>query len=178
MLKLRSVALIAVIVAAAAFRIAPHPWNASPIAAMGLFGGAYLTNRAAGFAAPLAALFLSDLILGLYAHMEVVYVAFALVVCLGWLLRRNRTPLRIAAAAVAGSVIFFLTTNFGVWAYASLYPHTLAGLSACYIAALPFFQNTLAGDLAFTALLFGGFALAERLAPALREPAVAQPHPA
>jgi hypothetical protein len=175
MLKPRPLALIAAIVLAAAFRLAPHPFNVSPIAAMGLFGGVYLTQRAAGFLAPLGALLLSDLVLGFYPHMEVVYGAMALTVCLGWLLRRNRSPLRVIAAALAGSVLFFLVTNFATWAFSSLYPHTLAGLGACYIAAIPFFQNTLGGDLFFVTLLFGGFALAERLAPALREPTVAAP---
>lgn len=178
MLKLRPVVLIAVIVAAAALRLAPHPPNVSPIAAMGLFGGAYLTNRAAGFLAPLGALLLSDVVLGFYPHMEIVYGALALAVCMGWLLRRDRSPLRVAGAALASSVVFFLVTNFGVWALGTLYPRTLEGLAACYTAAIPFFQNTVGGDLFFTGLLFGGFALAERLAPALREAPVGHPNPA
>ena len=169
MLKLRPTLLVALIVAAAALRLAPHPANFSPIAAMSLFGGAYLTNRAAGFLAPLAALFLSDLVLGLYAHMEIVYAAMALSVCLGWLLRSNRSPLRVATVALASSILFFAVTNFAVWAFGTLYPRSLEGLLACYTAAIPFFQNSVAGDLFFSAALFGGFALAERLAPVLRE---------
>jgi len=145
---------------------------------MGLFGGAYLTNRAAGFLAPLGALLLSDVVLGFYPHMEIVYGALALAVCMGWLLRRDRSPLRVAGAALASSVVFFLVTNFGVWALGTLYPRTLEGLAACYTAAIPFFQNTVGGDLFFTGLLFGGFALAERLAPALREAPVGHPNPA
>jgi hypothetical protein len=175
MLKLRPTVMLLAILAAAMLRLAPHPANFSPIAAMGLFGGAYLTNRAAGFVAPLAVLFLSDLVLGLYGHMEIVYAAMALSVCLGWLLRQNRSPLRIAAATLASSLLFFAVTNFGVWALGTLYPHSLAGLAACFTAALPFFQNTLAGDLFFSALLFGGFALAEHRIPALRAAPAAQP---
>jgi hypothetical protein len=175
MLKLRPAVLLMTILAAAMLRLAPHPANVSPIAAMGLFGGAYLTHRAAGFIAPLAALFLSDLVLGLYSHMEIVYAAMALSVCLGWLLRRNRSPLRVAAATLASSLLFFGVTNFGVWALGAMYPHTLAGLAACFTAALPFFQNTMAGDLGFSALLFGGFAFAERQIPALRAAPAAQP---
>src|ERR1700722_15680267 len=175
MLKLRPTVLVAMIVAAAALRLAPHAPNFSPIAAMGLFGGAYLTDRAAGFVAPLAALFLSDVMLGFYAHMEIVYGAVALAVCLGWLLRRDRSPVRVVGAALASSVIFFVVTNFGVWAFGTLYPRTFDGLVVCYTAALPFFQNTIAGDLVFAGVLFGGFALAERLAPALREAQSAQP---
>jgi hypothetical protein len=77
--------------------------------------------------------------------------------------------LRIAGAAVAGSVLFYVLTNFGTWLTTGMYPRTLEGLAACYVAAIPFFQNTLAGDLFFSALLFGGFAVAERAIPRLRE---------
>jgi hypothetical protein len=75
----------------------------------------------------------------------------------------------IGGAAMASSVLFFLLTNFGMWLFSGFYPLTSAGLIACYVAAIPFFQNTLAGDLVFTGLLFGGFAIAERLLPAIRE---------
>jgi len=75
-----------------------------------------------------------------------------------------------AGAALAGSVLFFLITNFGVWWFQSLYPHTLDGLIACYVAAIPFFRNTLLGDLLYTAVLFGGFALLEMRFSALRAP--------
>ncbi len=93
----------------------------------------------------------------------------ALIVCLGWLLARRRSASSIGLPAVAGSLLFYAITNFGVWAFSDMYPKTPAGLMACYAAAIPFFQNSLAGDLFFTALLFGGFALAERMMPALRE---------
>jgi hypothetical protein len=77
--------------------------------------------------------------------------------------------LRLAAASIAGSVLFFVVTNFGVWARDGLYPHTLAGLANCYVAALPFFQNGLVGDLFFTGALFGGFEFLRRSAPALSQ---------
>jgi hypothetical protein len=118
----------------------------------------------------LAALFLSDTVLGFYHGMIWVYGSFALIVCLGLQLQSRRRLLTIAGAALAGSVLFFALTNFGVWASDGLYPRTIAGLGACYLAAIPFFQNTLAGDLVYTALLFGGFALVENKFPALREP--------
>jgi hypothetical protein len=89
-------------------------------------------------------------------------------VLIGWAVAKRKTPLTIAGAAFASSILFFVLTNFGMWLFSGLYPLTLEGLVACYVAAIPFFQNTVAGDLFFTALLFGGFALAERLLPALR----------
>ena len=166
----RLAALVTAILVAAALRLVPHPPNFTPIGAMALFGGAYLGRRALAFAAPLGALLLSDLILGFHSGMPYVYGSVALIVLLGWAIASRKTPLRIAAAAFASSVLFFTITNFGTWATGELYPPTLAGLSACFVAAIPFFQNTLAGDLFFSALLFGGFAIAEARLPRLRAP--------
>jgi Family of unknown function (DUF6580) len=104
--------------------------------------------------------------------MEVVYLSFALIVCIGLWLQNKRSVFQIAGAALASSVLFFLLTNFGVWAFESLYPKTLEGLISCYVAAIPFFQNTLQGDLFFTAVLFGGFALLERSFPKIRDPSM------
>ena len=168
-------ALLLAIVTAAALRLVPHPPNFSPIDAMALFSGAYLGRRWMAFAAPVAALFLSDLVLGFYHGMVTVYATVALIVVIGWWLSSSRSPLRIAAAALAGSVTFFVITNFGMWLFSGFYPLTSAGLAACYIAAIPFFQNTVAGDLFYAALLFGGFRIAELMLPRLR---AGEPQPA
>jgi hypothetical protein len=166
--KARLLALLAAIFTAAAMRLVPHPPNFSPIAAMALFSGAYLPKRSLAFVAPFGALLLSDLLLGFYAGVEVVYFSFALVVLIGWTIASRKTPLRIGAAAVASSFLFFVVTNFGMWLSSGFYPHTVGGLVACFVAAIPFFQNTIAGDLFYTVLLFGGFAVAERLLPVIR----------
>ena len=169
----RLLVLLTAIIAAAAMRLAPHPPNFTPIGAMALFSGAYLGRRGAiALAAPLGALLLSDLVLGFYAGMATVYFSTALVVLIGWLALQRRSPIRIAGAALASSVVFFVLTNFGMWLSSGYYPLTLAGLQACYVAAIPFFQNSVAGDLFFSAVLFGGFALLERKVPALRLKAV------
>jgi hypothetical protein len=167
--KIRLVVVISIIIGAAASRLIPHPPNMASITAVALFGGAYLSRKWLAFAVPLVALFLSDLFLGFYSHVEIVYGSFALVVCIGLLLRKRRTPFRIAGAALASSILFFLLTNFGVWFFGSLYPKNAAGLLACYMAALPFFQNTLIGDALYTTGLFGGFALAEKQWPSLQD---------
>ena len=167
----RILTLLTAILAAAALRLVPHPPNFTPIGAMALFSGAYLGRRGAvALVAPLGALFLSDLVLGFYRGMPTVYFSVALIVIIGWLALQRVSPIRVGGAAIASSVLFFVLTNFGMWLSSGFYPRTLAGLEACYVAAIPFFQNTVAGDLFFTGLLFGGFALAERLVPALREP--------
>ena len=164
----RLTALLSAIVAAAALRLVPHPPNFSPIDAMALFSGAYLGRRAIAFVAPLAALLLSDLVLGFYHGVATVYATVALIVVIGWWLSSRPTPLRIGAAAIASSVTFFVITNLGMWLFSGFYPVTYAGLVACYTAAIPFFQNTVAGDLFYSVLLFGGFALAQHLVPRLR----------
>jgi hypothetical protein len=166
----RLLAILSAIFVAAALRLVPHPPNFAPIGAMALFAGAYLGRRSLAFAAPLGALVLSDLVLGFYPELAFVYLSTAATVVIGWAVATRKTFLGVGLAALASSVLFFTVTNFGVWLVMDYYPKTLAGLAACYVAAIPFFQNTLAGDLVFSALLFGGFALAERRLPMLRAP--------
>ena len=164
----RIVALLFAILLAATLRLVPHPPNFTPIGAMALFSGAYLGRRGMAFAAPLGAMVLSDVVLGFYSGFWITYVAVALIVVVGWLTLTRVSVLRVGGAAIASSVLFFVVSNFGTWASSGMYPHTFAGLSACYVAAIPFFQNTIAGDLFYATLLFGGFRVAELLLPSVR----------
>lgn len=167
-LSARTLAILTGIFAAAAFRMVPHPPNFAPIGAMALFGGAMLGKRWLAFAAPFGALLLSDAILGFHSTMWATYLGFGLIVALGMVALKQRSALRVAGASLAASAIFFAISNFAVWLGSVFYPQTLAGLAACYAAAIPFFGNTVAGDLFFSAMLFGGFALMERGFPQLR----------
>jgi len=169
MFKPRVLTLAALIFGAAATRLLPHPLNFAPITAMALFGGAHFADKRQALVVPLAAMLLSDLVIGIHSYLPFVYVSFALVVAIGFLLRGRRRAITIAGAAVSGSVLFFILTNFGFWLLSPDYPKSTAGLAACYVAAIPFFQNTLLGDGFYTVALFGGFAIAERLFPVLRE---------
>ena len=168
----RSLLALAIIVIAAALRIAPHPWNFTPIGAMALFSGALVRDRRLTYAFPVLALFAGDLFVGLYnvKVMLVVYASFLLSVFIGRWLQNRRTIARISAATLLGAIQFFVVTNFAAWQFLNGYPHTASGLLACYIAGIPFFWNTLAGDAFYAALFFGAFALAERFVPALRDP--------
>jgi hypothetical protein len=159
------------VVGAALVRIAPHPWNFTPIGGMALFSGSAFRRRAAAFAVPMAALFLSDLWIGLHSLMWAVYGSFALNLLIGMWLGRRRRLLPVATATFAASLQFFLLTNGAVWLSGMTYPKTFTGLVACYVAGLPYFGNTLAGDAFYVAVLFGGLALLERHVPALREAA-------
>src|SRR5215813_918538 len=150
---------------AAVLRILPHPWNLTPIGAMALFSGSVFKERWLRFMFPLLALLAGDAVVGFHKLMFVVYLCFVINVAIGIRLGENRKPLRIAGATLLGAVQFFLITNFAVWTVFTTYPKTLAGLATCYVAAIPFFWNTLAGDMIYTALLFGGYALAERSLP-------------
>lgn len=167
----RTVLIFVIILIAAALRIAPHPWNFTPIGAMALFAGALVRNRSLAFLFPLLALFVGDMFIGLHKLMPVVYASFLLSVLIGRGLQNRRTPARLAVATLLGAIQFFLVTNFAVWQFLGSYPHTPAGLLSCYVAGLPFFWNTLAGDAFYVLVFFGGFAFAERMFPFEREPA-------
>jgi hypothetical protein len=171
----RLLALLSAIFVAAVLRLAPHPPNFTPIGAMALFSGAYVGRRWLAFVAPLAAMVLSDAVLGFYSGFWVTYLAIGLIVLIGRFALTRISPLRVGGAAIASSVTFFVVSNFGTWALSGMYAHTISGLAACYVAAIPFFQNTLAGDLFYATLLFGGFRIAELLVPRI---AAAGPQPA
>ncbi|TWT88767.1 hypothetical protein Mal64_22550 [Pseudobythopirellula maris] len=148
-------------------------WCVTPLAAVGLFAGRYFASRSVAMLVPLTAMLVSDLALPAYANrgvMLAVYAAMVLPPLLGRLLRNDRLSRpawlgRLAAGAVAPSVVFFLVTNFAYWSLGSLYPHTGAGLMACYAAAVPFFRAMLTGDVVYTALVFGAAMLAGMRAP-------------
>jgi hypothetical protein len=165
---LRAILAAVMIILAAVLRIAPHPWNFTPIGAMALFSGAMFRDRRVAFLFPLVALFAGDLFVGLHRLIPVVYASFLLSVLIGTWLANRRNISRIGGAAFLGALQFFLVTNFAVWQLFGTYPHTPAGLAACYIAGLPLFGNTLAGDALYATLFFGTFALAEHLFPTLR----------
>lgn len=171
--KTRFTVLAGMILAATVSRLIPHPPDFSPIAAMALFGGASFSSKRAAFLVPLAALFLSDLAIGFYTITPVIYASFALIVCIGLWLRQRQSISRIAGAAVVSALLFFVLANFGIWVLGNLYPKTWTGLVNCYVAAIPYFRNTLASNLLYSTLLFGGLALAENYFPRLRERAVA-----
>jgi hypothetical protein len=164
----RTLLALFVIFLAGALRFAPHPQNLAPIGAIALFSGAILRDRRIAFIFPLLAFFARDLFIGYHKLTLLVCASFLINVALGLLLRNRRTVGRISLATLVGSIQFFLVTNFGVWLLLGTYPRTTAGLLTCYVAAVPFFWNTLAGDALYSTLLFGGYALAERLVPALR----------
>jgi hypothetical protein len=148
-----------------AARLLPHATNFSPIVASALFAGVVLRHRALALLVPVGAMLLSNLVLGFddWRISAVVYAAMALPAVIGMLARRYRPSRMVVPAVLSCSLIFFTTTNFAVWAFGGLYSLDPAGLAACYIAALPFLQYTVAGDLFWAVVLFGGAWLVQRL---------------
>lgn len=165
---LRTILILAMMVFAAALRLAPHPWNFTPVGAIALFSGAMVRDRRLAFLFPVLVMCATDLIIGFNTLSPLIYASFLLSALIGRLFIRKRNLPRIGGATFLGALQFFLITNFGVWAFLNSYPGTGAGLAACYLAAVPLFWNTLAGDAVYVTLLFGGFLLAERLTPRLR----------
>ena len=162
-MNIRFSVIVSIILLLAVYRVIPHPPNVSPLAAMALFGGAYFADRKLAFIIPLFALVVSDLIIGLHDTLLFVYGAFAVTVMAGIWLSNRLGVMAVASTAIATSLLFFVVTNFAAWLFnQGLYPMTSAGLLQSYIAGIPFYANTLIGDLFFTALLFGGFHLLER----------------
>lgn len=149
---------------AVVLRLLPHPWNVTPLGAMFLFSGATFRSKRDSLLVPLAALLLSDFAVVHFLYdgqfpwfSPYTWAGFLLVGLIGWALRDRITFATVTAASLTGSVVFFLISNFGVWATWKLYPATWTGLVTCYWAALPFFRHTLVGDLAYNALMFGSY---------------------
>jgi hypothetical protein len=154
-------------------RLLPHPANVTPMTSISLFGGSEL-GRGRALLLTFATLVASDLLLALAmgypafgAWTFFTYTGFAAMVLAGSLLKGKKSAGRTIGLLLASSLGFWLWTNFGVWATGShgMYPRTIEGLGACYMAALPFLRNALVGDLAWGFVFFAGFEAARSLAP-------------
>ena len=140
------------------FRLVKHIPNFAPIGAVALFSGVYLKNKWA-LALPLAAMVISDYFIGYYTLpvMLAVYSSFALIGVIGRYVGKNKNLYTIVGGCLTGSVLFYLITNFAVWAATPYYAKTLTGIVQCYVNALPFFRYTVAGDIFFSTVLFGSY---------------------
>ena len=157
----RYIFTFALILGAALSRLLPHPPNFAPITALALFGAVYLDKKHA-FLVPLIALLISDYFIGFYSGMTWIYGSFVVISFIGLWLRNHQGVLQTIGAALAGSILFFIVTNFGVWISTSMYPQTFVGFTECYVAAIPFFRNTLLGDMLYVGVIFGLFEMAKR----------------
>jgi len=141
-------------------RLTPHPANFAPMGAIALFAGGYLPRKWA-IILPLGIMFITDLFLGWYEPVVMlsVYACLAVSFLAGTLLKKQKNAFNVFGLAVFSAVLFFLVTNFAVWAASSWYPHTLNGFLLNYYLALPFFRNTLFSDIFYSVSLFGAYEL-------------------
>ncbi len=151
-----------IILIAALMRLVPHPANFAPVAAMALFGGAYLPKKYA-LALPLLVMAISDVFLGFHSTILWVYGSYVLIGVLGMRLRNAVHPSAVFFTTVSSSLLFYLMTNFGVWITTGMYEKTWEGLLQCYVMGLPFLRNTLLGDGFYSALFFGGYYLFNKI---------------
>jgi hypothetical protein len=161
MINRRNLCLLTIISGAFASQWVPHPLNFTAGGAIALFAGAQFEDKKKAFLVPVCTLLINYLMVGLHALMPWVFGSYCLIVCLGFALRERSGPSKICGVSVLGSLLFFLITNFGVWAMLDTFPKTGAGLAACYLAGLHSFARTVTGDCFYSALLFGGMGLAE-----------------
>lgn len=142
-------------------RLLPHPPNFAPIAAIGLFSGVYFTSKKYAFVLPLIAMLISDIFLG-FAGIWItlaVYGSFAIAGLIGLWLKKNKNFTNMVGASLLASSTFFIITNFVVWAATPWYTKDVAGISQCFFLAIPFFRNTILGDLFYVGVLFGAYEL-------------------
>jgi hypothetical protein len=161
-MKKQNIFILGLIILAIASRLLSHPANFAPIGALAIFAGAYLHDRRS-ILIVLAALFISDIFIGFYHPMIMlsVYGGFAITYFISRYTLRSVNFARVLATTLTGSILFYIITNFAVWAFGTMYPHSLSGLIASYTMALPFFRNSLAGDIFYTGVLFSAVELAK-----------------
>ena len=139
-------------------RLAPHPDNFTPVTAIALFSGVVLAPEIA-LVVPLVIMIASDLLIGPHMLYPLTWGSFFLVSLLGLAIRKNVKVNQIFLGTLGGSLLFYLVTNLGVFLYQDMYEKSLSGLFQCYLMALPFFRNSLLGDLFFSGVFFGIFAI-------------------
>lgn len=174
-------ALSLMILVAALSRLLPHPPNFAPIGAMALFGAAYFSKRYLALLVPIVSMWISDLVINniiyaqyfdgfvfAYPGFYWTYISFIIIGGFGFLFLKKLSLISLLFSSTMAAFIFYIVSNFGVWFSGTMYPKTTEGLSACYIAGIPFLKNTLAGNLFYTALMFGLFELVQYKFPLLK----------
>ncbi len=159
--KIPNYIIIGLILVAALSRLLPHQPNFTPIGAIAIFAGVFLRGKYI-FVLPTLALLISDYILGFYNGMIWVYSSFISVGLIGIWIRNKYNFARVSVGTISSSILFFVVTNFGVWLNGSIYPQNLQGLVSCYVAAIPFFRNSISGDIVYVTVLFGSYELIRR----------------
>ncbi|MFA6486184.1 MAG: DUF6580 family putative transport protein [Candidatus Magasanikbacteria bacterium] len=151
-----TIAIVLLLILGVATRFLPHLANFTAIGAIAMFGGLYLPRRWA-VVGPMLTMLASDIFIGFYSWpiMLSVYAGFTIMGLIGLKIRENKSLAKVAIGTIAGSLSFFILTNASVWAFGTMYTHNLSGLIQCYTMALPFFKNSMMGDIFYTTALVG-----------------------
>ena len=172
-INLTYIGVISLILFASFTRLIPHMPNFTPIGVMALFGGAYLSNKYYAFIIPILSLWLSDIIINnfilnyydqftwFYPGFIWQYASFGIIILMGYFLLKKITLKKVLMTSIGSSLIFFVITNFGVWASGSMYPLNVNGLISCFVLAIPFYKGTLLGFLFYSSFLFGVFEMSK-----------------
>lgn len=166
----RLLVVVSIVFIAALSRLIIHIPNITPVFAIALFGGAYINKKSLAFIIPLAAMLLSDAIIGFYSQIYMIYISIAITVAIGIYLRRKINAVTVVGASLVSSIVFFILSNFAVWVSGVgivQYPMTLQGFLFCYTEAIPFFRAELIGTLVYTGVIFGVFNLVANRFPVL-----------
>ncbi len=153
---LKLLPMVVAILLISTYRILPHPWNFAPVCAMAIFGGMYL-NRTLAILLPIASMAVADLFLGMHWLVTpVIYGSIALSAVIGmWvgndISNKVKFGGKVVSGTLASSVLFFVLTNLATWVTLDIYSKDMAGLIACFVMAIPFFNNALLGDMFFIA---------------------------
>ncbi|MDR0926945.1 MAG: hypothetical protein LBO69_04180 [Ignavibacteria bacterium] len=169
-IDLKFLLAVALVILSIASRFLPLPPNFSPIMAVALFSGVIFADRKIAMIVPIAAMFISDIVIGLHPTMLAVYLSFAIIALLGMRMKSINAK-NVVGNSLLAAVIFFVVTNLGVFA-AGWYSYTLEGLTTCFTMAIPFFRATLASSVLYSGILFGGVYLAEKFAFTATAPAI------
>lgn len=167
----RFIVLTVIVILAAFSRALPlvfdHTWNFTAVGALAIFAGAQFKDKRLAFIMPLAAMALADLLFLRNGFSLLVYTGFIAMVACGFLIRNKVNTMNVILASFISASVFYLITNFSFFYPITLYPRSFEGIMASYTAALPFFRNMLLGNLVYSAVLFGGFALLAKRYPVL-----------
>lgn len=139
-------------------RVLPHLPNFTPVGALALFGGTKLGNKYAAVFVPLIMMAMTDFYLGFHNLIFFTWGSMILAALIGFWVRKKYGFSRIAIGTLAGSVLFFLITNLGVY-LGGWYGYGFSGLIQTYVMAIPFFRNSLMGDIIYSAAFFGCYEL-------------------
>ncbi len=153
-MKNRNILIIIIILIGAFSRIIPHPPNFTAIGAISILGGVYFGKNYLAFFVPIISMLISDFLLGFNMAFSV-YISFLIMIPLGIGIKNKLSNLSVIKTSIYASIIFFLITNFSVWIFSTVYPNNIYGLLICYYAGIPFFFNTLLGNIFFSFSLFG-----------------------